>query len=154
MSTTELEAFLEATLEPQISAERAIHQGDVVPRLSTWSHHDPVTLFGAGSAYRSGWQDVRSVFEWLATTFMACEHYDFELLAADVSGDLAYTVGIERYQATTSTGSVVQNTLRVTHVYRREPDGWKIVHRHGDHVPEEPPGVPGVHEEKQSGSST
>jgi ketosteroid isomerase-like protein len=24
----------------------------------------------------------------------------------------------------------------VTHVYRREGDAWKIVHRHGDHMPE------------------
>ena len=27
-------------------------------------------------------------------------------------------------------------TLRVTHVYRREHGEWKIVHRHGDPVPD------------------
>jgi ketosteroid isomerase-like protein len=32
-------------------------------------------------------------------------------------------------------GPVKPNTLRVTHVYRRENGEWKIVHRHGDHVP-------------------
>ncbi len=144
MSTAELEAFIDATLDAHISAERAIHEGDVTPRLSTWSHHDPVTLFGAGVTCRSGWSDIRSVFEWLATTFTACDDYEFELLAADASGDIAYTVGIERYRAKGSTGSVVHHSLRVTHLYRREPDGWKVVHRHGDHVAEEPPGVPGV----------
>ena len=137
MSSAELAAFLESTLADQIRAERALHNGDLTPRLSTWSHHDPVTLFGAGVPWRSGWADVRPVFDWLAATFASCDDYEFELLAADAEGDLAYTVGVERYRATTASGASVENTLRVTHVYRREADGWKIVHRHGDHMPED-----------------
>jgi ketosteroid isomerase-like protein len=122
-------------LPAQIDAERALHNGDVTPRLSLWSHRDPVTLLGAGVPCRSGWREVRPVFEWLATTFTACDEYDFELLAGDAQGDLAYTVGIERYRATTAAAVEVQNTLRVTHMYRREAGTWKIVHRHGDHMP-------------------
>ena len=141
MSTTELTAFLESTLANQIRAERALHNGDLTPRLSTWSHHDPVTVFGAGVPFCAGWTDVRAVFDWLAATFTGCDDYDFELIAADADGDLAYTVGIERYRATTASGATVQNTLRVTHVYRREADGWKIVHRHGDHMPEDTRGT-------------
>jgi ketosteroid isomerase-like protein len=135
MPTTELHSFLDATLPHHISAERAIHDGDVSPRLSTWSHADPVTLFGAGVPYRSGWRAVRAAFEWLASTFTACTDYDFELLAAGADGALAYTVGIERYRAVSSSGRAVDNEIRVTHIYRREPEGWKIVHRHGDHLP-------------------
>ena len=144
MSKADLNAFLEATLANQIRAERALHEGDITPRLSTWSQLDPVTLFGAGVPYRSGWRDVRATFDWLASTFTSCDDYEFELLAADVSGDLAYTVGIERYRATTPSGGAVHNTLRVTHVYRREPSGWKIVHRHGDHVPADASAAPAV----------
>src|SRR4051812_17711586 len=107
MSTAERTAFLDATLPDHIIAERALHEGDLTPRLSTWSHADPVTLFGAGASYRSGWRDVRAVFDWLATTFTSCDHYEFELLAADVSGDLAYTVGTEHYRATTASGDTV-----------------------------------------------
>jgi ketosteroid isomerase-like protein len=143
MRTTEFETFLESTLAAQISAERALHNGDVVPRLSTWSHHDPVTVFGAGVPRRTGWRDIRPLFDWLAATFTACDEYDFELVAGDANGDLAYTVGVERYRATTASGARVDNTLRVTHVYRREPDGWKIVHRHGDHMPADALAVPG-----------
>ena len=136
MSTADLTAFLESTITEQVRAERALHNGDLAPRLSTWSHRDP-TVFGAGVPFRRGWSDVLAVFEWLAATYTGCEDYDFELIAADVNGDLAYTVGVERYRVTISSGATVQNTLRVTHVYRREADGWKIVHRHGDHMPED-----------------
>jgi ketosteroid isomerase-like protein len=135
MSTAEFRAFVESTLADQIRAERALHAGDVTPRLSTWSHDDAITLFGAAVPLCCGWDDVRAVFDWLATRFTACEDYDFELVAGDVDGGLAYTVGIERYRATIPSGAQIQNTLRVTHVYRREADRWRIVHRHGDHLP-------------------
>ena len=134
MSATERAAVLGPTLAAQIHAERALHNGDVVPRLSTWSHADPVTVFGAGVALSRGWTEVRAVFDRVAGGFTACEDYDFELIAGDADGDLAYTVGIERYRASTASGAEVENALRVTHVYRREADGWKIVHRHGDHL--------------------
>jgi ketosteroid isomerase-like protein len=134
MSSAELTAFLDSTLPDQIGAERALHNGDVIPRLSTWSHNEPVTLFGAGVSYQHGWTQVLAVFEWLATSFAACDDYDYELLAAGADASLAYTVGIERYRAVTASGESVNNALRVTHVYRREHDGWKIVHRHGDHM--------------------
>ena len=135
MPATERDAFLQAMLPAQIRAEVAIHNGDVTPRLSTWSRCDPVTVFGAAATYRSGWRDVRAVFDWVAASFVSCDDYDFELLAADARGDLAYTIGIERYRASTTAGATVHNRLRVTHVYRREAHGWKIVHRHGDHMP-------------------
>jgi ketosteroid isomerase-like protein len=135
MPATDVEAFLESTLPGQIHAERALHNGDVTPRLSTWSQRDPVTLFGAAVPCRTGWPAVRAVFEWLVGRFASCDDYAFELIASGVGGDLAYTVGIERYRATAPGGAQLHNTLRVTHVYRREAEGWKIVHRHGDHLP-------------------
>jgi ketosteroid isomerase-like protein len=141
VSTAERAAFLDATLPGQVSAERALHNGDITPRLSTWSHNDPLTLFGAGVPYRRGWEGVLPVFEWLGRTFTGCDQYEFELLASDADGALAYTVGIERYRATTVVGATVENALRVTHVYRREPEGWKIIHRHGDHLPEDVSGT-------------
>jgi hypothetical protein len=53
-------------------------------------------------------------------------------VAADVSGDLAYTVGYEHCLRSLDGGPVESATLRVTHIYRREDGEWKIVHRHGD----------------------
>jgi ketosteroid isomerase-like protein len=61
--------------------------------------------------------------------------YQLEVIAAGVSGDLAYTVGYERSLVSVDGGPVRPNVLRVTHVYRREDGEWKIVHRHGDFPP-------------------
>jgi ketosteroid isomerase-like protein len=54
------------------------------------------------------------------------------MVAAGASGDLAYTVGYEHSTASRNNGPVTPNTLRVTHIFRREDGEWKIVHRHGD----------------------
>jgi ketosteroid isomerase-like protein len=52
-----------------------------------------------------------------------------------VSGDLAYTVAIERYLASTHGGPQALTELRVTHVFRRENGQWRAVHRPADRNP-------------------
>lgn len=97
-----------------------------------WSRNDPVTVLGAWGVHWSGWQEVSEGFRWLASRFSNCQMYEFDLLAAGVSGDLAYTVGYERSEASRDGGPVTPNKLRATHAYRRENGEWKIVHRHAD----------------------
>jgi ketosteroid isomerase-like protein len=122
------------TLPRQIEAEIALHNGDVEPRLAMWSADDPVTLFGAYGMTKSGWDEVSEVFRRLAARFSNLADYDYELVAAGASGDLAYTVGFERHSVSIEGGPVKPHTIRVTHVYRREDGEWKIVHRHGDEL--------------------
>jgi ketosteroid isomerase-like protein len=66
---------------------------------------------------------------------------DFEVVAAEVSGDLAYLVGYERSAFSVDGGPVEATSLRVTHIYRREEGAWKLVHRHGDPGPGGNPAV-------------
>jgi ketosteroid isomerase-like protein len=132
---TEVDEFLAETLPRQIEAEKALHNGDVTPRLEMWSANDPVTLFGAFGVAKSGWDEVSETFRWVASRFSNLAEYNFELVAAGASGDLAYTVGYERHSVSIECGPVQPHTLRVTHVYRRENGEWKLVHRHGDEVP-------------------
>ncbi len=131
---SDLDQFLAETLPRQIEAEKALHDGDPTPRLAMWSTKDPVTLFGGWGPCKSGVAEVSRTFRWVASRFSDCTAYEFELVAAGVSGDLAYTVGYERSSVSVD-GAPVTNTLRVTHVYRREDGEWKIVHRHGDFPP-------------------
>ncbi len=132
---SELDDFLTTSLARQINAETAIHNGDVRPRLEMWSTREPVTLFGAWGPCKKGTDEVTRISRWVASRFSNCTTYRYELVAAGISGDLAYTVGYEHSSASVDGGPVTSNTLRVTHVYRRENGEWKIVHRHGDHPP-------------------
>jgi len=77
-----------------------------------WSHHDPVTMLGARWA-ASGWDQVSEAFRWLASHFSNGE-FHLEVIAADLSGDLAYTVGHERARASFDSGPVDPIRLRVT----------------------------------------
>lgn len=139
---SQLDDFLNNTLPVQLQAEEELHNGDVAPRLDLWSHADPVTLFGAAGPCNSGWEDVSRTFGRVASWFSNCADYRFELLAAGVSGDLAYTVGYEHCTTSFNSGPPKARTLRVTHIYRREDGRWKIVHRHGDYPPVDQTGVP------------
>jgi ketosteroid isomerase-like protein len=129
---SELDDFRSNFLPRQIAAEEAFHDGDVEPRMKLWSENDPVTLFGAWGPCDSGWDEVSERFRWVASRFSNVSDYDFELVAAGVSGDLAYTVGYESQKVSLDGAPPKPNRLRVTHVYRRENGEWKIVHRHGD----------------------
>ena len=91
---SELDDFLDGMLRAQIEAEEAIHNGDVAPRVALWSQNDPVTMFGAAVPCKSGWAELSPTFRWVGSRFSDCADYRFELVAAGVSGDLAYTVGL------------------------------------------------------------
>lgn len=127
----DLDAFLESMLPRLTAADTALHNGDATPRAALWSHNDPVTLFGA-AVTTSGWNKVGTTFDWLASRFSNCASFDYEVLAAGVSGDLAYTVGVEHTTASIGEDPPATYELRVTTIFRREAGEWRIVHRHGD----------------------
>lgn len=132
---TETEAFLADILPRQRVAEQAIHNGDAGPRVAMWSREDPLTLFGA-KLTATGWAEIEPVFAEVASWFSDSLSFEWEVIAAGASGDLAYTVGYERNRVSVN-GEPTAYTLRVTHVYRREDGQWRVVHRHGDLVPDE-----------------
>ena len=82
----------------------------------------------------TGWADVSALFQTVASWFSDLTEFNFEVVAAGASGDLAYTVGYEHNRVKVE-GQPRTYSLRVTHVYRREDGQWRIVHRHGDIPP-------------------
>ncbi len=128
---TELDEFLNTLIPRQVEADRALHNGDPEPRMHLWSHEDPVTLLGAFGLAASGWDRVSETFRWVASRFTGGT-FNLDVIAAGVSGDLAYTVGYEDSEVSIEGAPLRHQRLRVTHVYRRENGEWKIVHRHGD----------------------
>lgn len=128
---TEVDDFLAATMQRYKLAEIAIHNGDAAPRITSWSHNEPVTLFGAAKS-ATGWDEIQALFEGLGSTFSNCTSYENEIVAAGASGDLAYIVAFEHTTASLNGAPPQPYVLRVTTVFRREEGEWKVVHRHGD----------------------
>ena len=120
-------AWVDNTLVP---AERALMNGDAVPRKATWSRREPVGVLGAWRNAQ-GREELVEVFDVLAMSFSDCTDYEFELIAVDVVGDVAYTVGYERISASID-GEPRTFTIRATQVYRREDGEWHVAHRHAD----------------------
>ena len=126
----EREEFIAWTQSRLRDAETALHNGDAEPRLALWSSHEPVSVLGAWRS-ATGQDAVRELFRTLAGTFSDCTSHVYELVAAEVIGDMAFTAGYERTQASVN-GERRQYVLRVTQIYRRENGEWKVAHRHAD----------------------
>jgi ketosteroid isomerase-like protein len=129
---TEREEFLAWVNTTLRDAERALHDGDPAPRRAIWSRNEPVSVLGA-LRNASGQQELDELFTHLGRTFADCTSYEFELLAFDVVGGMAYTAGLE-HTATSVDGQPQAYTLRATQTYRREDGEWRVAHRHADTV--------------------
>jgi ketosteroid isomerase-like protein len=113
-------------------AELALHNGDSGPRRAIWSGRDPVSILGA-MRNACGQAEVDEVFAFLERTFSNCTSYEVDVQACDVSGDMAYTAGLEHVSVSMG-GEPRTFSLRATQVYRREGGQWKVAHRHADFV--------------------
>jgi ketosteroid isomerase-like protein len=108
--------------------------GDASSMAEIWSQSATVTTMHPIGGREVGWQEVRGAWEQVAALGTGgTVSLNDQLL--ETAGDMAYEVGIERGQMTLA-GRNVPIEHRVTNVYRREADGWKIVHHHTDLAPE------------------
>jgi ketosteroid isomerase-like protein len=80
----------------------------------------------------TGWAEIEPVFRRLGASFSDCRSFDIEVIAAGACDHLAYTVAYEHTTASVHGGAPAAYVLRVTTVFRREDDEWKVVHRHAD----------------------
>jgi ketosteroid isomerase-like protein len=120
-----------AFLVRQTAAEEAFVLGDAEPRMALWSRQDPVSLAGALGMVEVGWERLAELFPKVAAMFSEVSGFAYEVEVAEVLGDMAYTLGFERFNGSIGDRPVEDVEVRVTHVYRREHGEWKIVHRHG-----------------------
>lgn len=110
--------------------------GDPRRYRARWSGDPDVTIFGGWGAHERGWPEVGPRLDWAAARFVS-GHTEQEVLALGASGDLGYTVSLERGHArVVGEADAAPMLLRVTHVYRRTDGVWTIVHRHADHIVE------------------
>src|SRR5687767_507080 len=107
--------------------------GDTEPMMEVWSHGPEVTAMHEDPGRQVGWEEVRAAWEQIAGLVSGGQVTVHDLLVR-VGSDLAYTIGKERGEATLA-GQQVQFEHRVTNIYRREAESWKMVHHHVDVSP-------------------
>ena len=113
----------------------AFIQGDPDVQKPLWSRCDDVTLANPLGPPAKGFDAVCRVMDSAALQISEGDGYTFDTIAWVETADLAYEVGIERNRAKLGgAAEKVPISLRVTTVFRREDDGWKIVHRHADPI--------------------
>jgi len=111
-------------------------RGDSGPFLEVWSRADDVAILGAIGSYARGWDDVESHLR-AASSLLNWTTVTIERIVTFSTHDLAVSVEIERMTREVN-GETEARALRVTHVYRREPNQWRLVLRHANPlVPED-----------------
>jgi uncharacterized protein (TIGR02246 family) len=127
-----VDEFLASVVERHRRATTSVRNGDPAPFIEMLSPHDPVTLLPAAQQPQVGFEAVSAAIRRVAGAYSGAASVEFEVIAAGVSGDLAYVVGFERGAASVGGDARNQVNLRVTHVYRREDGEWRLAHRHAD----------------------
>jgi ketosteroid isomerase-like protein len=126
---------LAQVMEQDHRALDAFAKGDPEPKKKLFSRREDVTLANPLGPPARGWKEVGKTLERAASQLREGEAIGFERISDYATADLAYIVEIERYRAKVGGADDVEPiSLRVTTIFRREDDGWKIVHRHADPI--------------------
>jgi ketosteroid isomerase-like protein len=114
-------------------AAKAIIRGDIREYLDLISHADDYTLMAPyGGETVRGFDGSPEAVAGMERFFRGAGEAELEVLETYASGDLAVLVVIERQHGEVG-GSPDQDwSLRVTLVFRREGETWRLAHRHAD----------------------
>lgn len=113
----------------------AMVNGDAGPTTALWSQGDDVVLANPLGPPITGFAAVAEESARVAALFVGGEPPEFEEVARWSSDDLGYVVAVEHaFVRRAHDEGLVPMTLRVTTIFRREIDGWRLCVRHADRV--------------------
>lgn len=122
-------------------ALRVYVKGDGEPALRFFSTRDDVTLANplgpplrGPAAVRTGAIEGAAGFREGGLVQFAEVSSRFEEVSRYATSELAYIVQVERHEGRLVSGAETVIALRVTLIFRREEDRWRIVHRHADPI--------------------
>lgn len=128
-------ADLARVVDREHRALDALVRGDPEPQKRLFSRGDDATLANPFGLPARGWAQIAPTLERVARLYRAAEPKRFERISGCATADLAYIVEIERNRVRFADGAaLVPVALRATTIFRREADGWRVVHRHADPI--------------------
>ena len=114
-------------------AETELFRGRAEPLKALWSRDADVTLFGvSGGSGDHGWDRVGRRLDWASTQYTEGS-MTVERIASYVDGNLGYVVQREtvRFKVPGQSATSILE-IRATWIFRRERNGWRIIHRQAD----------------------
>jgi ketosteroid isomerase-like protein len=130
---TQERAEFSAFYDKVTRAEAELFRGRPESLKVLWSGASDVTLFGvSGGSGEHGWDKVGPRLDWTHTQY-SDGILTVERIASHVDGNLGYVVQREkvRFKVPGQTAESILE-IRATWIFRRERDGWHIIHRHAD----------------------
>jgi ketosteroid isomerase-like protein len=122
-------------VEQQHQALDVFARGDAELAKKLWSRRDDITLGNPFGPFARGFDLVVEAMQRAASFYRDGKAVGFELMAKEVTADLAYLVEVERLSAKMDGGEDFTTVeLRVTSIYRNEDGAWRLVHRHADPI--------------------
>jgi ketosteroid isomerase-like protein len=126
-------AGFEAFFDKVTKAEAELFRGRPESLKALWSRAADVTLFGvSGGRGDHGWDQVGRRLDWTNTQY-SDGTLTVERIASYVDGNLGYVVQREKVRFKVpghSEESILE--IRATWIFRRERNGWRIIHRQAD----------------------
>ena len=105
-------------------------EGEAETMAPVWSHGPEATTMHPIGGREEGWEAVNGSFNGVASAAQGGQ-VRLDDQSIHVAGDVAWESGIERGHILLA-GERVEVDGRVTNIYHRGPDGWKLVHHHAD----------------------
>jgi hypothetical protein len=107
--------------------------GDWTPMADVWSRNPDVSTMHPPGGTEVGWDEIRASWENFAKISSSgmVELRDQRICVGE---DLAYETGTEHVNVLMAKDQV-QSSFRVSNVYRREGNDWRMVHHHVDSDP-------------------
>jgi ketosteroid isomerase-like protein len=110
-------------------------RGNNKPLEQLYSRGDDVSLGNPFGPFVRGFDKVAETMQRAATYYRDGKAIGFDLVAKEVTQDLAFAVEEERLSS--KIGGSEEETpvsLRVTSIFRNEQSEWKLLHRHADPI--------------------
>jgi len=131
MTAQGFEDFLRA----RHAAAAAYVSGDPEPLTRLVAREHRATFFSPRGDITAGTEDVASRYNKDAAVFAPGSGNTMETLDSGAGDDVGFWVGRQRSQARIrGQDNPVAFDHRITEIYRREGEEWKLVHRHADSV--------------------
>ncbi|MCP4383379.1 MAG: nuclear transport factor 2 family protein [Hyphomicrobiales bacterium] len=127
------EQAVRGAVDRWIAVLNAMLNGDPAPLATLYSHADDTYYMGAEGTYRIGWEALYN--DWQA---QAAKSTGGTVSAVNVhvmvSGDMAMAAHFTRGKVRMPDGTMNENNVRETSVFRKENGQWRMIGHHADGI--------------------